>query len=206
MGTQVPQAAGVAYAAKLRGDDAVVYVSFGEGTASQGDVHEGMNFAAVHKLPVIFFCQNNRYAISVPQNLQMAVDDLADRAAGYGFPGKVVDGMDVLEVYGAMREAVDRARRGEGPTLIEAKVYRLTPHSSDDDDRTYRAREEVEEWKQRDGVTKIRAYLMALGLLTEEADQALRRRLLDEIDAAVAYAEAAADPEPSDLVRHVYAE
>lgn len=206
VGTQVPHAAGIAYGAKLRGDDIVVYVSFGEGTASQGDVHEGMNFAAVHKLPVIFLCQNNRYAISVPQQKQMAVENVADRAAGYGFPGVVVDGMDPLAVYAAMQEAVERARRGEGPTLIEAKVYRLTPHSSDDDDRTYRPREEVEEWKRRDGVARFKEYLMGVGVWTEEADQELRRRLLAEIDAAVEYAQAAADPEPSDLLRHVYAE
>src|SRR5690606_23197528 len=148
------------------------------------------NFAGVHRLPVIFFCQNNRYAISVPQEKQMAVENVADRAAGYGFPGVAVDGMEPLAVYGAMKEAVARARRGEGPTLIEAKVYRYTPHSSDDDDRTYRARDEVEQWRERDGLPRWRDYLMGLGLLTEEADAALRQRLLAEVDAAVAYAEA----------------
>jgi len=204
--TQLPQAAGVAYAAKLRGDDVVVYVSFGEGSASAGDAHEAMNFAAVHKLPVIFFCQNNLYAISVSRDKQMAVEHVADRAAGYGFPGVVVDGMDPLAVYGAMKEAVARARRGEGPTLVEAMVYRFMPHSSDDDDRTYRGREEVEAWKQRDGLPRFRDYLMGLGLLTPEADEALHRRLAAEVDAAAAYAEAAADPEPEDLLRHVYAE
>lgn len=204
--TQLPHATGIAYAAKLRRDDVVVYTSYGEGSGSAGDAHEAMNFAAVHKLPVIFFCQNNGYAISVRQDMQMAVEDVADRAAGYGFPGVVVDGMDPLAVYGVMQEAVARARRGEGPTLVEAKVYRFQPHSSDDDDRTYRRREEVEEWRQRDGLPRFRDYLMGLGLLTEAADQDLRRRLQAEVDAAVAYAEAAADPEPSDLLRHVYAE
>src|SRR5690625_2679862 len=132
--TQLPHAAGIAYAAKMRDDDIVVWTSFGEGTASKGDTHEGMNFAGVHKLPVIFFCENNGYAISVPQAKQMAIENVADRAAGYGFPGVVVDGTDVFEVYRVTKEAAERARRGDGPTLIEAKVFRFTPHSSDDDD------------------------------------------------------------------------
>ncbi|MBO8140560.1 MAG: thiamine pyrophosphate-dependent dehydrogenase E1 component subunit alpha [Firmicutes bacterium] len=202
--TQLPQAAGIAYAIRLRGEDAVVYVSFGEGSASKGDAHEAMNFAAVHRLPVIFFCENNRYAISVPQEKQMAVDNVADRAAGYGFPGVTVDGMDPLEVYRVMREAVDRAKSGQGPTLIEAKVYRLAPHSSDDDDRAYRPQEEVEEWRARDGLPRFRRYLMELGLLTEETDRRLREQLAAEVDAAVEYAEKAPDPVPADLLRHVY--
>ncbi len=143
--TQVPHAAGIAYAVKYRGEDAVVASWFGDGATSEGDWHEGLNFAGIHKLPVIFVCENNHYAISVPQSKQMAVRDVADRAAGYGFPGVVVDGNDVLACYGAMKDAHERARAGEGPTLIECKTYRFLPHTSDDDDRTYRSREEVEE-------------------------------------------------------------
>lgn len=206
VGTQVPQAAGMAYAAKMRGDDVVVWTSFGEGTANKGDVHEGMNFAGVHNLPVIFFCENNGYAISVPQDKQMAIDNVADRAAGYGFPGVVVDGTDVFDVYRVTKEAVERARRGEGPTLIEAKVYRFTPHSSDDDDSTYRDPEEVAKQREHDPVRKLREYALAHGILTEEQDEQFKKQFEAEIDAAVEYAEAAPDPDPSDLERHVFAE
>ena len=143
--TQVPHAAGIAYAIKYRNEDAVVGCWFGDGATSEGDWHEGLNFAGIHRLPVIFVCENNRYAISVPQSKQMAIDDVADRAAGYGFPGVVVDGNDVLACYGAMKEAHERARAGEGPTLIECKTYRFLGHTSDDDDKTYRPRDEVEE-------------------------------------------------------------
>src|SRR5690606_34159764 len=135
LGTQIPQAAGVALASRMKGEDAVTWVSFGEGTTSKGDFHEGLNFAGIYRLPVVFFCENNMYAISVHQTKQMAIENVADRAAGYGFPGIVVDGNDPLEVYRVTREAVERARRGEGPTLIEAKTYRFVPHTSDDDDR-----------------------------------------------------------------------
>lgn len=206
VGTQVPQAAGIAYAAKMRGDDIVVWTSYGDGTANKGDVHEGMNFAGVHKLPVIFFCENNGYAISVPREKQMAVEDVAVRAQGYGFPGVVVDGTDVFDVYRATKEAVERARRGDGPTLIEAKVYRFTPHSSDDDDRTYRDPDEVERQRQHDPVRKLREYAIAHGILTEQQDEQLRRQFEAEIDEAIEYAEAAPDPDASELVRHVFAE
>ncbi len=142
--TQIPHAAGIAYAAKYRGEDAVVGCWFGEGATSAGAWHEGLNFAGIHKLPVVFVCENNYYAISVGQPLQMAIENVADRAAGYGFPGVVVDGNDVLASFAAMKTAVERARAGEGPTLIEAKTYRFFPHTSDDDDRSYRSREEVQ--------------------------------------------------------------
>src|SRR6266550_2764870 len=128
-------AAGVALASKQRKEDAVTAAFFGEGAASQGDTHEAMNFAGIHKLAVVFVCENNGYAISVPHSHQMAIQNVADRAAGYGFPGVVVDGNDVLACYEVARQAVERARRGEGPTLIEAKTYRFTAHSSDDDDK-----------------------------------------------------------------------
>lgn len=204
--TQLPHATGVAYGAKLKGDDIVVWTSLGEGSTSKGDAHEAMNFAGVHKLPVIFCVENNGYAISVPQEKQMAIEDVADRAAGYGFPGVVVDGMNPFEVYKATKEAVERARAGEGPTLIEAKVYRFTPHSSDDDDRSYRSRDEVDEWREKDPVRFMRAYVIGHGLMTEEEAEALAKRLEARIDAAVEYAEAAPDPRPEDLTAHVYAQ
>src|SRR6476660_1030806 len=139
--TQVPHAVGIALAGKMEKKDLVALVTFGEGSSNQGDFHEGANFAGVHKLPVIFMCENNKYAISVPISKQLSCENVSDRAIGYGMPGITVDGNDPLEVYEAVKEAADRARRGEGPTLIETVSYRLTPHSSDDDDRAYRSRE-----------------------------------------------------------------
>ena len=128
---------------------------FGDGATSEGDWHEGLNFAGVHQLPVIFVCENNHYAISVPQSKQMAIEDVAQRAEGYGFPGVVVDGNDVLACYGAMKEAHERARAGEGPTLIECKTYRFQPHTSDDDDRNYRSRKRCEEARDHDPLVEF---------------------------------------------------
>lgn len=147
--TQVPHAVGIALAGKMEKKDLVTFVTFGEGSSNQGDFHEGANFAGVHKLPVIFMCENNKYAISIPVEKQLACKNVSDRAIGYGMPGYTVDGNDPLAVYKAVKEAADRGRRGEGPTLIEAVSYRLTAHSSDDDDRVYRDKEEVEEAKKK---------------------------------------------------------
>ncbi|MFO7173096.1 MAG: thiamine pyrophosphate-dependent dehydrogenase E1 component subunit alpha [Bacillota bacterium] len=204
--TQVLHAVGVALAAKMKGHDIVVMTSLGEGSSNQGDFHEGLNFAGVHKLPCIIHVQNNEYAISVPLKKQLACENVADRAPGYGMPGVVVDGSDVLAVYAAFREAVDRARRGEGPTLIESKCVRLTPHSSDDDDRTYRPREEIERARQRDPITRTRAYLYEVGLLDEEREQALEVEIRREIDEAQEYAEAQPYEPVETAMRHVYKE
>jgi 2-oxoisovalerate dehydrogenase E1 component alpha subunit len=205
-GTQIPHAVGAALAARMKGEDRVAYVSFGEGTSNQGDFHEAANFAGVHKLPVIFFCENNRYAISVPENKQLACANVADRAIGYGFEGVVVDGQDALEVYRVMKAAVDKARSGGGPTLVEAKTYRLVPHSSDDDDRAYRSRDEVAEAKRGDPILRLKQYLLDVELLTEAADEALRLRINEEVNAATVYAEQAAFPDASTLMHHVYDE
>jgi 2-oxoisovalerate dehydrogenase E1 component alpha subunit len=204
--TQVPHAVGIAYASKLRGDAAVAACWFGDGATSEGDWHEGMNFAGIHRLPVIFVCENNHYAISVPQDKQMAVRDVATRAAGYGFPGEVVDGDDVLACYGAMRTAVDRARAGEGPTLIEAKTYRFLPHTSDDDDRSYRSREEVAEARRRDPIGRFASYLESEGLMDAGALERLRADVRSDIDRAIDAAWAAPDPDPETLRRHVFSE
>ena len=204
--TQVPHAAGIAYAARLRGEDTVVGCWFGDGATSEGDWHEGLNFAGVHRLPVIFVCENNHYAISVPQRKQMAVDDVAERAAGYGFPGVVVDGNDVLGCYAAMRDAHARARSGEGPTLIECKTYRYLPHTSDDDDKSYRSREEVEEAKHHDPIDVFAAYLRGQGLLDDRADDAIRTEVRTEIEDAIVAAWDASDPDPKTLQRHVFRE
>ena len=210
-GTQVAHAAGVALAIKIRNevagqivDDAVVWTSFGEGTSSQGDVHEAMNLAGAHDLPVLFVCQNNGYAISVPQQRQMGIADVADRAAGYGFPGVVVDGTDPVASYEATAVAVARARAGEGPTLIEFKCLRLTPHSSDDNDRTYRSADELKAMKEQDPVVRFGTYLRAEGLLSEADEAAIRARVMRQVDEATMYAEAAPQADPSTLLDHVY--
>lgn len=186
--------------------DHVVYTSFGEGSSNQGDFHEGANFAGVHKLPVIFFCENNKYAISVPLKKQLGCESVADRAIGYGFPGVSVDGNDPIEVYRVTKEAVERARSGQGPTLIEAVMYRLVPHSSDDDDRTYRTREEVEEAKKKDPILVFGNYLKEVGLLDDAKEQELLSRVQKEVDEATDYAEQAPYPTPESTLTHVYGE
>jgi 2-oxoisovalerate dehydrogenase E1 component alpha subunit len=203
---QIPHAAGVALANRLLGQDVVTLVTFGEGATSKGDFHEGLNFAGIHKLPVVFVCENNRYAISVPQVKQMAIENVADRAAGYGMHGEVVDGQDVVAVYEATKRAAQRARSGGGPTLLEAKTYRLVPHTSDDDDRRYRAREEVTEWKKRDPLVLFHQQLVEQGLWDQARDQALRQELLQQITEAQRAAEAAPDPRPEQALRHVFFE
>ena len=203
--TQIPHATGVAYAAKLRGEDSVTYVAFGEGGSSKGDFHEGLNFAGIHRLPIIFFCQNNQYAISVPQTRQMAIEHVADRAAGYGMPGVVVDGTDVLAVYRVVQAAAERARRGEGPTLVEAKCFRFQPHSGDDDDRYYRSPEEIARARSHDPIARFRQLLEERGLLDEARNTEIITRLRAAIDDATDYAEAAADVDPATLTRHVFA-
>src|SRR5438874_987735 len=166
--TQIPHAAGVAYAMKYRKQDAVAACWFGDGATSEGDWHEGLNFSGIHKLPVIWVCENNLYAISVPLSKQMAVKEVSERAEAYGFPGVTIDGNDVLACYEAMQKAAERARAGQGPMLIEVRTYRFHPHTSDDDDRTYRSREEVEEAKRNDPIVKFGASLKELGLLDDD--------------------------------------
>jgi 2-oxoisovalerate dehydrogenase E1 component alpha subunit len=202
--TQVPQAAGIALAAKLRQLDEVVVTTFGEGSTSQGDFHEGLNWAGIHKLAVIFLCQNNQYAISVPMSKQMAVENVADRGAAYGMPGVIYDGNDVLEAYNVSAEAVARARRGDGPSLLEAKTYRPVPHSSDDDDRSYRSREEVEEWKHKDPIQRFEKILLARGVLTTAMRDEIAARVGAQVDAATEYAMAAAYPKPEDALFPVF--
>jgi 2-oxoisovalerate dehydrogenase E1 component alpha subunit len=206
IGTQIPHAAGVAYALKYRNEDAVVGCWFGEGATSEGAWHEGLNFAGVHQLPVVFVCENNYYAISVSQKKQMAVENVADRAAGYGFRGVVVDGNDVLACYGAMKEAVARARGGEGPTLIEAKTYRFQPHTSDDDDRTYRSREEVEEAKHHDPLLGFADHLKSLGLIDDAGIEALAAEVKEDVDRQIDDAWNTPDPDPDTLGRNLFAE
>ena len=201
IGVQYPQACGVAYELQRTGSDAVVVVDGGEGSTSEGDWHEAMNFAGIHKLPVIFLIQNNLYAISVPAASEVA-GEVANRAHGYGMPGVVVDGNNVLEVYGAMSAAVERARSGEGPSLIEAKTYRYYAHTSDDDDKLYRSREEVELWRRKDPIPNFRQYLVEQRVLTEAREREIEEEVVSAIADAVKETEAA--PDPMDPLSHVY--
>jgi 2-oxoisovalerate dehydrogenase E1 component alpha subunit len=203
--TQVLHAVGAALAAKLRKKREVFLTSLGEGSTSQGDFHEALNFASIHKLPVIFFVENNGYAISEPSWKEMAVPNVADRAAGYGMRGQVVDGNDVLAVYQTVKWVVGEARRGHGPALIEAKTYRIVPHSSDDDDRRYRTRKELEEWMKKDPVDRFRNYLLGEGVLTQQKVDELTQRVDAEIQDSIRAAEAAPDPVPEDALLNVYA-
>ena len=204
--TQVPHAVGIALAGKMEKKDLVTFVTFGEGSSNQGDFHEGANFAGVHKLPVIFVCENNKYAISIPVEKQLACKNVSDRAIGYGMPGYTVDGNDPLAVYKAVKEAADRGRRGEGPTLIETVSYRLTAHSSDDDDRVYRDKEEVEEAKKNDSIITFAAYLKEVGVLTEESEKQMVDEIMHIVNEATEYAENAPYAAPEDALKHVYAE
>ncbi len=214
--TQVPQAAGLAFAIKYRQqtgladpNDAsqprLALTSLGEGSTSQGEWHEGMNWAGVHKLPFICLVQNNIYAISVPVASQMAVANVADRATAYGVTGVTVDGNDVLAVYDVMKEAVERAYNGDGATLVEAKTYRPVPHSSDDDDRSYRTREEVEAWKQKGPINRFMRYLEAENILTPAIREDYETRARAEVDRAQAAAEAAPYPAGEAALGDVYA-
>ena len=200
----LPHAVGVALASKLRGEDAVSLTCTGEGGSSQGDFHEAMNFAAIHKLPVIFMIENNGWAISVPQKDQMAVKHVSERAAGYGMPGVTVDGTDPLAVYAAISEAAERARRGDGPTLVEALVHRFTAHSSDDDDRTYRPLEELKEERTHDPIIGFRRGLIGDGVLTEANADEIEKRVRAEVDDATDFAEKAPYPDVAELTLHVY--
>jgi 2-oxoisovalerate dehydrogenase E1 component alpha subunit len=201
----VSHAVGIALASKIRGDNAVTWTGFGEGSSSKGDIHESMNFAAIHKLPVIFCCENNGYAISVPQEKQMAVKNVADRAVGYGMPGVVAQGRDPLDVYRIALEAVERARRGEGPSFIEIKVYRFMPHTSNDDDKRYRSREELDAERTNDPVVLFRERMIKEKNWDASHDDALKQELQAQIDDALAFAEASPAPTAEEAFTNVYA-
>jgi 2-oxoisovalerate dehydrogenase E1 component alpha subunit len=201
----IPKAAGIAYAAKLRGEGSVTLCTFGDGATSQGDFHEGVNFAAVHRLPVVFVCENNSYAISVPIRLQTANPDIADRAAGYGIAGVTVDGTDVPASYAACREAVDRARRGEGPTLIDAKVWRMNSHTSEDNHLKYRTKEEVADASEHDPITRFVAFLVERRWITAEDAAGLQKECDNGASDAADWAEQQPDPVAEDALTNVFA-
>jgi len=200
----IPKAAGIAYAAKLRGEGTVTLCTFGDGATSTGEFHEGLNFAAVHRLPVVFVCENNSYAISVPSRLQMANPNIADRAAGYGMPGLTVDGTDVPATYSVCREAVARARRGEGPTLIEAKIWRINPHTSEDNQLKYRTKEEMEEAAKHDPIVLFTAWLIERGWISAKDAAKVLAGFDKEASDAADWAEEQPDPRPEDALTNVF--
>ena len=206
VGTQPLHAVGVGWGARLRGEKVVTLTYFGDGATSKGDFHEAMNFAGVLKTPTIFFCQNNQFAISVPRARQTASQTLAQKAIAYGFDGIQVDGNDLLAVFAATREAVSKARSGEGPTLIEGVTFRFGPHTTADDPSKYRTEEEIEPWKPLDPIVRLRLYLKAKGLWTEEVDTRTTEEGQKEIDRAVREAEAVPPPEIEDIFKYVFAE
>jgi 2-oxoisovalerate dehydrogenase E1 component alpha subunit len=201
-----PHAAGAAYALNYQGESGrAVLCSTGEGATSEGEWHEAINFSAVHKLPIVFLVQNNGWAISTPQSKQMAIVDVADKAAGYGLPGLICDGTDPIATYRAMKVAMDRARGGGGPTLVEAKCYRLLAHSTDDDDRTYRDREELAHQRDDDPVPKYERVLLEAGLIDDEALAKMKAEILKLTNDATDDAELLPPPSVDDMTTHLYA-
>jgi pyruvate dehydrogenase E1 component alpha subunit len=208
VGSQVIHAVGLGWAAKYRHNNDVAMTYFGDGATSQGDFHEGLNFAAVFQAPVIFVCQNNHWAISVPLAKQTRSKTLAQKALAYGLPGIQVDGNDILAVYAAAQEAVQRARTGGGPTLIECVTYRLAMHTTADDPTRYRSDEEVEKWSQRDPLPRFQKYLSDKGLLSEKKRLEVESEIMEEIQTAVDSAEKQMEAlgDPIDMFEHAYAE
>ncbi len=204
VGGGIPIAAGAGLAYQLQGIDRVVVSFFGDGASNEGAFHEGVNLAAIWELPVIFLCENNKYGMSFSTEKSMNVENIADRAAAYGIPGVTVDGNDVEAVNEAVTTAVDRARAGEGPTLVEALTYRWKGHSKSDKN-LYRTREEIAEWRERDPIIRFENLLREQGVLTEDDIQATRARALEDMRAAVVEANSAPDADPSDLLDAVFA-
>ncbi len=208
VGSQIPHAVGLGYAIKYRRRDDVVMTFFGDGATSEGDFHEGLNFAGVFQTPVIFVCQNNQWAISLPRSKQTRSKTLAQKALAYAVPGIQVDGNDILAVYTAAKEAVERARAGDGSTLIECVTYRLAVHTTADDPKRYRTDEEVEQWQKRDPLVRFKKYLTDKGLLTDKGMETKEAEIKEIIQNAVDGAEEQMKSlnNPLDMFNHAYAE
>lgn len=206
VGTHIPHAVGAAWAAQFKGDPVAVAAFFGDGATSKGDFHEGLNFAGVFKLPIVFICQNNHWAISVPLSRQTASATLAQKAIAYGFEGIQVDGNDVFAVYTAVKNALEKARRGEGPTLIECYTYRLSDHTTADDASRYRRPEEVAAWRKKDPIVRLRAFLEREYGWSEADDQNIRRQARERVAAAVHEFESVSPPDPEGMFKFLYAE
>ena len=204
VGSNIPVATGVALSAKVRGSDQVSVVFFGDGASSQGSLHEAMNIASIWKLPVLFVCENNRYAESTPFEYAVAGGSIANRAAGYDMPGVLVDGQSALDMFEVGKEAVARARAGEGPTLIEAQTYRYQGHFGADDPLGYRTQEEEDYYEARDCITALRAHITDGGYATEAETDAIEASALAAVTAATAFADESPFPDPSELTTDVY--
>jgi pyruvate dehydrogenase E1 component alpha subunit len=205
VGAGIPIAAGAGLSIKLKGTDQAVACFFGDGASNQGTFHEGINLAAVWHLPVVFVCENNLYAMGTRQSNVMLIENVADRAAGYGIPGVTVDGNDVLAVYEAAKEAVERARRGEGPTLLECKTYRLKGHSRYDP-AAYRPKDEVEKWLKKDAIARFQASLLQKGILNDDEVRRIVQQAKDDVEEATKFALESPFPEAQEALRDVYAE
>jgi len=206
VGTQIPMAVGAAWAAKAKGDRIAVIVYFGDGATSKGDFHEGLNFAGIFSLPVVFLCQNNQWAIFVPLRRQTAAQSLAQKAIAYGFGGTQVDGNDVFAVYKAAQEALDRARKGEGPTLIECVTYRLSDHTTADDATRYRKEEEVQAWRSKDPIQRLRRYMEKKALWDRSYGERVLSEAVAQVEAAIREWEALPPPDPLDIFRYTFQE
>ncbi len=205
VGSHLTQAAGLAWACKLRKDPSVVMAYLGDGTSSKGDFHEGLTFAGVYKLPLIYVVENNHWAISVPRREQTAAQTFAQKAFGYGAAGIQVDGNDVLALHRATSEAIARARAGEGPTVIEAETYRLGDHTTADDAARYRPAEEMAAWKAKDPIARLEKHLLSTGRLSEAKAEAIRGAAAAKVQAAIEAYEATPEPDPMDIFRNMYA-
>ena len=206
VGTQTIHAAGAALAAKLKGTKQIAITYFGDGATSKGDFHEAMNFSGVFNAPIVFICENNQYAISVPRKKQTHSETIAQKAIAYGFEGIQVDGMDIFAVYKATKDAVDKARNGKGPTLIECFTYRMCDHSTSDDASRYRPKEELELWAKKDPVDRLEKYMRKKNLLDDAYKEKVLKQSQAIVEQAVASFEKISPADPKDIFKYVYAE
>lgn len=204
VGTQIPHAVGAGMAVKYRKEKVAVTAYFGDGGTSTGDFHEGLNIAGVFRLPVVFICQNNQRAISVPRETQSASKTLAQKAYSYGFHGIQVDGNDIFAVYKAVSDALIRARQGDGPTLIECFTYRISDHTTADDASRYRGKQEVEEWKPKDPIFRLRLFMSAKGIWTESYEKEIEEKSKEVVDKAVSVSESISPQLPKDMFLYTY--
>ena len=204
VGSQMLHGVGLSWAAKLQGKDEIAVNYFGDGATSEGDFHEAMNFAGVYKTPTIFICQNNQYAISTPRRIQTASKTIAQKALAYGFPGVLVDGNDLFAMYAVTKEAADRARKGGGPTLIEAYTYRFGDHTTADDSTKYREKMEVEAWRPKDPMKRLQLYLAKKGLWSEKTEEAIRAKFQPEVDAVTEKAQALPNQTVDEIFDYTY--
>ena len=206
VGTHMVHAVGAAFAAKVKGHQAVSVTYFGDGGSSKGDFHEGLNIAGVYKLPVVFICQNNQWAISLPREKQTAAKTIAQKAYSYGFEGIQVDGNDIFAVYKATKDALEKARAGKGPTLIECFTYRMADHTTADDASRYRPKEELEKWKLKDPLLRLKLYMEKNGIWTQAYEDEIRKKLTELVDSEIKKEETVGLPNPKDIITFTYKE